>query len=294
MQRRFLPPLAWLTAFEAVARLGSVTRAARELDLTQSAVSRQVMKLEARIGTRLFIRRHRRLALTPAGRAYAAELGEAIARIGQATLRAATNPGGGVLELAILPAFGTHWLAPRLPRFLARNPGITLNLTTRTRVVDFAAENLHAAIHFGQAPGPGTGALELAEETLLPVLSPGLPKPGGKLTARALAGLPLLHLESRRSGWARWFAENGVPDAPPPGMLFDQFATMQQAVLAGLGAALLPDWLVGADLAAGRLSAPAGTRPARLGAYFLIWPESLAEYPPLAAFRRWLAGEVGN
>ncbi len=291
MERRFLPPLPWLTAFEAVARLGSVTRAARELSLTQGAVSRQVLKLESQIGVALFKRQKKRLILTRNGKAYADEVRAAIAQIASATIRASTNPGGGSLDLAILPAFGTHWLAPRLPGFLAGNPGVTLNLTTRTRPFDFSAEPLHAAIHFGRDNWPGTQTLKLADEMLLPVIAPSLAPEAGKLTPQTVAGLPLLHLESRRRGWERWFAENGIAATPGAGMVFDQFATMQQAALAGLGAALLPEWLVRADLAAGRLISPPGSHPARIGAYFLVWPELLADYPPLVAFRTWLGQE---
>ena len=291
-QRRFLPPLPWLAAFEAVARLGSVTRAARELDLTQGAVSRQILKLEAQLGVDLFQRHRKRLILTRTGKAFATEIRSAIAQIASATIRASTNPGGGNLDLAILPAFGTHWLAPRLPGFLAQNPGVTLNLTTRIRPFDFSAEPLHAAIHFGRDNWPDTEALKLADEDLLPVLAPNLPRRAETLAPADIAGLPLLHLESRRRGWERWFAANGIDAQPGSGMVFDQFATMQQAAIAGLGAALLPQWLAGQDLAAGRLISPAGARPARLGAYFLVWPRSHADYPPLLAFREWMAREI--
>lgn len=286
--RRFLPPLPWLTAFEAVARLGSVTEAAAELSLTQGAVSRQIQKLEAQLGVDLFLRRKKRLILTEAGQIYGAEIRDAIGRIASATLRATTNPEGGVLELAILPAFGTHWLAPRLPAFLAAHPGITLNLTTRTRPFDFSTQRLHGAIHFGRDNWPATGALKLAEEDLLPVLAPDLVPDSREVRAADLAKMPLLHLESRRRAWPQWFAAHGLEGAARAGMVFDQFATMQQAALAGLGAALLPQWLVATDLAAGRLVTPDASQPARIGAYWLVWPLSGAAYPPLSAFRSWV------
>ena len=288
--RRFLPPLPWLTAFEAVARLGSVTEAAAELALTQGAVSRQVQKLEAHLGVALFLRRKKRLVLSEAGRAYAEEIRPAIRRIRSATIRASTDSRGGTLELAILPAFGTHWLAPRLPGFFAAHPGVTLNLTTRTRPFDFATQPLHAAIHFGRDNWPDTEALKLAEEDLLPVLAPSLAG-GGAVEIADIARLPLLHLESRRRAWRQWFDLHGLAGEARAGMVFDQFATMQQAALAGLGAALLPGWMVAGDLKAGRLLGPPGARPARIGAYWLVWPRSGAAFPPLAAFRDWIAGQ---
>ncbi len=289
-QRRFLPPVPWLAAFEAVERLGSVTRAARELDLTQSAVSRQVLKLEQQLGVALFARQNKRLIATPAGRAYARDIRTALRRITDATLRASTNPAGGTLELAILPAFGTHWLAPRLPDFLARHPGVTLNLATRTRPFDFTTEPFHAAIHFGRDNWPGTQALKLMDEALLPVFAPSLCAAGAGATPAEIARLPLLHLTSRRRAWARWFAACGITAAPAAGVVFDQFATMQQAALAGLGAAMLPEWLVHNDLEQGRLITPAGAPAARIGAYFLVWPDFAADHPPLGAFREWISG----
>ncbi len=285
-QRRFLPPLPWLSAFEAVARLGSVTQAAAELNLSQGAVSRQVQKLETQLGIELFQRVKKRLVLTPAGQTYSTDIRHAISTITNATIRAATNPKGGVLELSILPAFGTNWLAPRLPGFLAANPGITLNLSTRVVPFDFAHERFHAAIHFGRTDWPGAEALKLMEEDLVPVIAPGLLPENAK--ACDLARLPLLHLETRRKAWARWFSAQNIQEAPPSSMVFDQFATMEQAAVAGIGAALLPRYLAQSDLDTGRLVTLANTHPTSLGAYYLVWPPSAATYPPLVAFREWI------
>lgn len=129
--RRFLPSLALLSAFEAAARTGSVTAAARELSLTQSAVSRQIKALEEQLKVELFVRERQTIHLTAAGEAYACEVREALLKISTASLNLRANLGGGTLNLAILPTFGTRWLAPRLPTFLASNPGITINLATR-------------------------------------------------------------------------------------------------------------------------------------------------------------------
>jgi len=285
--RRFLPPLPWLTAFEAVARLGSVTRAAQELDLSQGAVSRQVQKLEAQLGVDLFQRVKKRLVLTQAGQSYSVDIGTAIAAIRTATIRAATNPQGGVLELSILPAFGTNWLAPRLPGFLAAHPGVTLNLSTRVVPFDFDQERFHAAIHFGGRDWPGAEALKLMDEDLVPVIAPGLL--AEHATPKDLATLPLIHLETRRKAWAAWFSAQGVDATVPSGMVFDQFATMEQAAVAGIGAALLPRYLAEADLVAERLVTLANVTLTSIGAYYLVWPPSAASYPPLVAFRNWIA-----
>ena len=123
--RRFLPSISLLSAFEAAARTQSFTEAARELDLTQSAVSRQIMALEGQLGVELFIRDKKRVHLTLAGERYATEIRNALKSIASASLALKANPEGGTLNLAILPTFGTRWLAPRLPDFLSKHPGVT-------------------------------------------------------------------------------------------------------------------------------------------------------------------------
>lgn len=287
-QRRYLPPLPWLVAFETVARLGSVTEAAAVLDLSQGAVSRQILKLEELLESQLFLRVKKRLILTPQGATYAEQIRDAIDRIADSTINLATNPDGGALELAILPAFGAHLLAPRLAEFVAAYPGVTLNLTTRTSPFDFGKERFHAAIHFGLDDWPGAGSKKLMDEVIVPVVSPSLI--GGRTVAgiEEIRNLLLLRLRTRQNAWPQWFEAQGQPLVRDSGMEFDQFATMLQAVLGGVGAALMPDYLVEADLRAGRLATVANARSSSLGAYYLVWPEAIADYPPLVAFREWL------
>lgn len=292
--RRYLPPLSWLSAFEAVARLGSVTRAAEELDLTQGAVSRQIAKLEARLGQPLFIRERQRLTLTPAGATYARDLRGALATIAGATLSLASNPRGGLLNLAILPAFGTYWLAPRLPRFMAANPGVTVALATRTHPFDFAVEEFHAAIHFGRRDWPGAGVLKLMEEDNVALAAPALLNGRCIETPADVATLPRLQVESRKGAWRRWFTAHGLDPDDRVTAQFDQFATMIEAARQGLGAALVPRFLVEAELAAGTLRALPQSVDGRFGAYYLVWPEAGADYPPLVALRDWLAAEVAG
>ena len=292
LPRRFLPPLPWLAAFEAVARLGSVTAAAAELDLTQGAVSRQIQKLESRVGQNLFHRDHKRMALTPPGRAYASDIRQAVSLIANATVSLQSNPQGGLLNLAILPAFGTAWLAPRLPDFMATHPGVTVNLTTRTAPFDMIREGIHAAIHFGHRDWPGAGFLKLMREESIAVIAPTLLAGHMAETPQDIAALPRLQLASRKGAWRRWFMSFGheVPDQVM--VQFDQFATMIEAARQGLGAALVPRFLIGEDLASGRLVALPGNGPHVFGAYYLVWPETQADYPPLAALRSWLETRI--
>lgn len=291
--RRHLPPVQWLTAFETVARLGSVTAAAQELNLTQGAVSRQIQKLEDATGAALFLREKKRLSLTGQGVAYAEEIRAGLAQIVNATVALQAGSGGGVMNLAILPAFGAHWLAPRLPSFLKAHPGITINLATRPEPFDFKRENLDAAIHFGQAPWPGTEGVSLWDEEILAVAAPGLAG-AAALTAERLAQMPRLQLQSRPEAWAQWFAAAGAPEGGGPGMVVDQFATLVQAACSGLGAALLPRYLIADELAAGALLAAEAPRPVISGTYFLLWPEGRGGHPALLALRDWLVLQEGG
>jgi LysR family transcriptional regulator, glycine cleavage system transcriptional activator len=292
LPRRYLPSLSQLSAFEAAARLGSFTRAAQELDLTQSAVSRQIGALERLLGAALFERDRQRVSLTPQGDAYAREVRAGLRQIGNASLSLATNPHGGALTLAILPAFGTRWLAPRLAGFLGRHPGVTVNLTTRMDRFDFDAEQIDAAIDFGRRPRPGAEAAFLMEERVIPCARADLLERLAISRPADLLRAPLLHMAPRPRAWARWLRAQGVEAEPPHGVVFDQFATMAQAAVHGLGVGLLPDFLAEDDLRAGRLHAAFDLPVTSVGAYRLVWPASRASYPPLVAFRDWILAEV--
>lgn len=289
--RRFLPSISSLLALEAVDRLGSASAAARELSLTQSAISRQLKALEEQTGIALVDRENMRLELTPVAREYVAEIRIALQRIAQASLKMKANPAGGTLNLSILPAFGMHWLAPRLRDFATRHPEVTLNLNTRLRPYDFAREPYHAAIHFGQKTWRDVDYLPLMREYVRPVCSPMLADPRPSAAADLL-DLPLLHIESRPGAWDKWFRRNGVENPQAKGMLFDQFATIAEAAAHGLGVALLPTFLLGDDISQGRLVVPVDCHDVSLGSYYLVWPKHHDAYPPLAKFRAWLAGQT--
>jgi LysR family transcriptional regulator, glycine cleavage system transcriptional activator len=292
--RRFLPSISLLSAFEAVCRTGSTLAAARDLDLTQGAVSRLIQNLEAQLGQALFLREGRRLVPTDAALAYARDVVKALDLISRGAMRVRSNTGGGTLSLAILPTFGTRWLAPRLPRFLAAHPGITINLGTRLRPFDFEEEGFDAAIHFGDPVWPNAGFLKLFDERLLACASPDLLHDHPVTAPQDLLRLPLLQLETRPTAWAGWFQAQGVEAAAPSGMLFDQFATMIQSAIYGLGIALLPEFLARTELAEGRLAAAWGGPTPAEGSYYLVWPRVGEWYPPLQAFRAWLGNEAAD
>jgi DNA-binding transcriptional LysR family regulator len=290
--RRYLPSIASLRALEALDRLGSASAVASELALTQSAVSRQLQALESQMGVEMIRRDRKRLSLTPEAQDYVAEIREALNRIAQASLRLQVAPQGGALNLAILPTFGMRWLMPRLPEFTRLHPDVTINMTTRLRPFNFASEVFDAAIFYGVPDWPGTDRLLLRHEQVLPVCAPSI-LPGGMPDAAALRRLPLMHIETRPRAWADWFDHMGVGDGGPiPGATYDQFSTIIQAALMGLGVALLPDYLIEQELASGRLTACAARPVEARGAYYLVWPQARARHPALKSLRDWLATQA--
>jgi len=286
--RRFLPSINLLIAFEAVARTESVSTAALELSLTQSAVSRQLQKLEHQLGIELFTRSKKRLKLTPVGDDYVRDIREALQQISQASLRLKVNPEGGVLNLGVLPTFGARWLAPRMGEFLDANPGISLNLNTRIAPFDFELENLDAAIHFGTPSWPGTEHTILMNEMVVPACSPEFARQNKIEEPKDMLKMPLLQLQTRPNAWAQWMTTHGVTEQPVPGTLFDQFATMSQAAIYGVGIALLPPFLVEGEFSDGRLIPAFGQPTASSGNYYFEWPKKNSNYGPLIRFRDWI------
>lgn len=288
LPRRYIPSVSLLAAFEAVCRLGSTSAAARELSLTQGAVSRLVQNLEGQLGVQLFRREGRRLQPTEPALAYARDVRKALELIARASLGLRANPGGGVLNLAILPTFGTRWLAPRLSSFLAENPGVTLNLGTRLRPFDFATETFDAAIHFGTRPWPDAEHLPLFEERIEAACSPEFAREHPMQTVADVQKQSLLQLESRPNAWNAWFSHHGLEATAPHGIMFDQFAPMMQAAVHGVGVALLPEFLAEPEIAEGRLVRTPGAPVGGVGTYYLVWPEGGTPSPALVAFRDWI------
>lgn len=292
--RRFLPSLSLLIAFEAVVRAGTTADAARSLNLTQSAISRLVKQLEGQLGIKLFERRRKRLVPTDAALSYSKSISRALDAVEKATLEMVSNPRGGNLSLAVLPAFGTRWLAPRLAGFQRTNPGVTLNLATRLKRFNLVAEGFDAAIHYGSGDWRSVKHMKLFDERVTACASPEFLRSNRITIPADLKHLPLFQIEGRPSAWMSWFEAHGVIPDRGHGMLFDQFAPMTQAAIVGLGVALLPDYLAEADIAEGRLVPLFDVAVPGNGAYWLVWPEERSDYPPLDAFRNWLGRELNS
>lgn len=290
-QRRLLPSLSQLLAFEAVIRHQSVTAAADELHLTQSTVSRLIQSLEALLGKELFLRQKRRLIPSAEALAYQADVSQGLDIIQRASMALIANPGGGALSLSVLPTFATRWLAPRLGEFLDQNPGIALNLSTKIQRFSFLSESFDAAIYFGNPDWPDVHHLKLFGERLTACASPAFLEQNGIETAEDLTGLPLLHLETRPDGWRDWFAAHEAEAPAAAGMVVDQFSTMIQAAISGLGVALLPHYLARTEIEDDRLRPILTPSVEATGAYWLVWPDTKSDYAPLTRFRTWVADQ---
>ena len=293
-RKSFLPPVADLLAFEAAARHHSISRAADELHLTQSAVSRQIRQLEEQLGVALFHRVRQRIVLTDVGRLYEADVRAALQQMSEATQKVmASAGGGGLLNLAVLPTLGTRWLIPRLGGFVALHPEVTVNFAARSEPFDFAQEPFDAAIHFGAPHWAGAACEYLMHEAVVPVCSPAFAERHAIRSAEDLAAVVLLQQSTRPMQWAEWFEQVGVAGAPAlRGPRFEQFSMIAQAAVSGLGAALLPSFLVEAEIAAGTLTVLFPQALTSADAYYLVYAESRAQAPLLRAFRDWIVAEA--
>ncbi|PCI45193.1 MAG: LysR family transcriptional regulator [Alphaproteobacteria bacterium] len=211
-----------------------------------------------------------------------------------ASLNAMRNQPGGILNLAILPTFGMRWLMPRFADFLKRNPQITVNFTSKLSPFDFGVENLHAAIHFGLPDWPGTDSVFLMREEAIPVAAPSLVAKIMPKSPVDMATLPLLNLETRPRAWADWFEQNDVEPSAGRGMTFEQFALVTQAAIAGLGAALLPRFLIQSELERGELVILLDIAVNSSAGYYLITPTHRTSYAPTIAFRKWLVEQTAK
>ncbi|MFT4233639.1 MAG: LysR substrate-binding domain-containing protein [Microbacterium sp.] len=288
--RRFMPPSMELLTFEAVARHGSFTLAANELNLTQSTISKQIRSLEDMLGFALFERGRKRVAITVEGANYLDEIRGALRRISMST-HAAMSSGGRqeVVRLAVNPTFAMGWLLDASRAYMDANQGMTVHFSTRVRRFNFEDEPFDIAIQCGTEDWPQASTRYLFHEHLVAVASPGhlaglnLRKPGD------LAGAVLIRQVSRAQDWDEWLVRAGVTDRRfGGGPVFDQIDMIREAAVCGMGIALVPKFSVLDQLASGRLAEVfAGVRLIARP-YFLVSPHNARKSRHIAALCRWL------
>jgi LysR family glycine cleavage system transcriptional activator len=291
-----LPSLNGLRAFEAAARHLSFTQAAAELNVTQTAISHQIRRLEEELGLRLFIRKNRALALTPQAKDYLPGVRAAFNDLRLATDRLLRKTDESVLTLSTLASLAAKWLLPRLSSFQEAHPGIDVRITTSASLVDFRSGDVDAAIRYGRGHWPGVRAQWLMADELFPVCSPALLN--GEKPLRCpedLARHTLLHSSGGYDDdWRLWLTAAGLPVdiSKQPGLTFDLTFMTVQAAIDGFGVAIGRTSFVQDDIAKGRLVVPFKIAlPADAG-YYLVSPEGLADAPKLRLFREWLLAAV--
>lgn len=289
MRRRLLPDLSALQTFECAARHGNFSRAAEELNLTQSAVSRQIKELEAQTGQQLFERIRQRVVLSEAGTQALPEVRRLLAEAERLMLDTlAAGPVTQQLRIGTLPTFGVRWLVPRLADFLTKHPDVVLTVESRDQPFSFDDDPLDLTIHYGKPVWPGAVADFLCTEVVVPVASRAM---ADRIATTDLTSAPLLHLTGRPRLWSQWFERYGGAEVWR-GQRFDQFSMVIAAASAGLGVALLPSYLIEAELAAGDLvqlqDAPMETE----NAYYIVVPEGRQGHRASMQFRDWIIGQV--
>jgi len=293
--RRKIPSTAALISFEAAARHESFTKAAQELSLTQGAVCRQIASLEDFLSVELFRRSRRGVKLTEAGLSYSRRVAAQLDAVERDTLSVMGHTGANVIELAVVPTFGTQWLLPRLKDFQQQHPEVTVNLTNRTRPFLFADTEFDAAIYFGDADWSGTESHKLMGENPMPVCSPTLLGEHTSLTAELIAEMPLLQQTTRPYAWRQWFNSQELNIARDlTGPRYELFSMLAQAAMHDMGIALIPPFLIQRELAEKRLVIANRNALSSIKAYYLMIPERKVESASLRAFRDWLVNQANS
>jgi LysR family glycine cleavage system transcriptional activator len=289
-----LPPLNALRAFEVASRVGSFTLAARELSVSQGAVSRHVARLEQFLGVQLFERGHREVKLTPLGQAYANDVREIFERIQQATSKVRAHNNPRQLRVALFPSIASRWLLPRLARFRSAHPDVELILTTTSTPPDLERDEVDI-INIRGDPGRSTVEYRpLFDIRIQPVCTralmdapPGLSKPTD------LSRYVLLLSMNRLGDWGTWLAEAGAPTLRPEhSVKFEHSALAYEAAIDGLGIAIAQTAFVQDELADGRLVAPFRLAIRTGENYGIAWLRAKAEDPAVRAFSDWMCREA--
>lgn len=295
MQKQSFPSIARhpamhdLVAFDAAVRHASFTAAAGELGLTQSAVSRQIASLEQHLGARLFERAGRRVSLTDAGQRFHASVAPALCAIQTAAIELRITPqGSGLLRLASVPTFTTHCLIPRLPSFREQHPGITISFAQHLSGASPMPANVDVAVRYGLGQWGSDVAQYVAGRACV-VIAP----PGYRRSVTGLQRATLLHHIETAEAWATWCVASGTQGLDTrAGIFFNQYSQIIQAVVAGMGLAVVPFCLVQALITEGRLSLAHDAHVKLPYGHYMCFRAEAADHPAVAAFRGWLLAQA--
>lgn len=290
MARR-IPPLNPLRVFEVVARTQNLTAAARELHVTQSAVSRQIVVLETYLGIELFRRERHGVVLTRIGRSYADQVIPAFDTIASATEKLTKATSQGSLRVRTYTTFAAKWLIPRLPDFKLKHPDIEVRISNAVPDVDFDRDAVDVAIQFGDGNWPRANTDLLFHDEIEPVCSPAyLKREARKQGPEALLHKRLLVSQYRRTDWEDWLQANDLQGQATQAerMSFSSSILTWQAALDGLGIAIGQTALLLPELESGQLLRPFNRPLRRNKSHYLVRPQVQRESRKVMAFRDWL------
>lgn len=296
MSKLLLPTMTALQCFESAARHLSFTRAAQELHLTQSAVSKQVAQLEEMLRHPLFHRVRRRLQLAPAGELYLTEVQKILTQV-DISSRYILSYGGEteVLRVATQPTFGARWLIPNLKGFSKRHPNIHLDIKNELEPFDLVQAKADVAFFYGQGSWPGATCIELFGEDVVPVCVPDILPEEPFTSAGDLANLVLLQCTSRPEAWHEWFEEQGIStEHSYHGPRFDTFYMCIRAAQSGCGVALVPRFLVQDELEESKLVIPWKHDKPSQGSHFIAFAEQAGDIPKVRSLVDWVLEKVNG
>lgn len=288
---RRIPPLNPLRVFEVVARTQNLTSAARELHVSQSAVSRQIQVLETYLGVDLLRRERHGVVLTKQGRTYADQVAPAFQAISSATEKLVKVTSQGSLRIRTYTTFAAKWLIPRLPEFQKRHPEIEVRITNAVPDVDFDRDAVDLAIQFGEGEWPRAKSELLFHDVIEPVCSPEyLKRETKRAGTEALLRKRLLVSQYRRSDWDDWLVANNLQDQAEHAerMSFSSSILTWQAAVDGLGVAIGQTALLMPEFETGLLVRPFHRPLRRAKAYYLVRPQVQRDSKKVTAFRDWL------
>jgi LysR family glycine cleavage system transcriptional activator len=297
-QRRRLPPLNALRAFESAGRHLNFSRAADELSVTPGAVSQQIQNLEDYVGASLFKRTSRGLLLTDSAQTALPALREAFDRLAEAAALLTAAVDGRRLTLSAPPSFAAKWLVPRLGGFEAAHPQVDVWLSADISLVDFASTDVDLAIRYGAGPYPGLEVIRLMGESVVPVVSPELMASNPIHTLDDLSRHVLLHdgspvADESCPDWVMWLAARGGRGVDASrGPRFNQSSLVIEAAVAGRGVALAKRALAQDDLDAGRLLVAMPINTSVDFAYYVVHPKAKGRLPQVKAFVGWIKAEA--
>lgn len=288
-----LPSTTALRYFIESAKHLSFTKASEELHVTQAAISKQVKQLEELLEVDLFIREKQRIYLSAAGEIYYKDVIRILRELEKLTIKIRTyNNEVDEIHIGILPTFSSRFLIPLLPKLYTQHPEIRVKLTTELGKIDFAQQPYDMVISFNEVVQDDVATFNLMDETLIPVASPLLIEQE-RLTLNQLEKVPLLTFVARPNLWNDWFASvNRAAPAPKSGLVFENFQMLIHAAIAGLGVALIPEFMIAQNLKSGQLRQVHSRTMNSKPHYFMAIPNEKMQDEKVIKFREWIMKEA--